>query len=118
MFRKFRLSGSLRAGPPIKARPKALVSFRNTTVGDEDEEMVFACACGPCRRHGNKASMIFAMARRWATHICNLASRATYLVSVCGLIALFLACLCAAKNRPAPVNLFPRLQAGQSLAYQ
>jgi hypothetical protein len=31
---------------------------------------------------------------------------------------LFAISFCAAKNRPAPVNLFPRLQAGQTLAYQ
>src|SRR5882762_5022903 len=56
------------------------------------------------------------MANRWT--IRSVVRRATYPVSVCGGLALFLACFCAAKNRPAPVNLFPRLQAGQTLSYQ
>src|SRR5882762_87691 len=56
------------------------------------------------------------MANRWT--IRSVVRRATYPVSVCGGLALFLACFCAAKNRPAPVNLFPRVQAGQTLSYQ
>jgi hypothetical protein len=45
-------------------------------------------------------------------------ARARYPVCVGGAIALFAISLCAARNRPSPVNLFPRLQGGQSLAYQ
>jgi len=48
----------------------------------------------------------------------NLARRAKYCVSVYGSIALLAACVGAAKGRPAHVDLFPRLQAGQTLAYQ
>src|SRR3984893_5598095 len=50
--------------------------------------------------------------------ILNSASRAKYSFAVCGLIALLVPSFCAAKDRPVPVNLFPRLQAGQTLAYQ
>ncbi len=48
----------------------------------------------------------------------NLARRAKYCVSVYGSIALLVVCVGAAKGRSARVNLFPRLQAGQTLAYQ
>ena len=48
----------------------------------------------------------------------NFARRAKYYVSACGSIVLLTACVCAAKDRLARVNLFPRLQAGQTLAYQ
>lgn len=48
----------------------------------------------------------------------NLARRAKYCVSAYGSIALLSVCVAAAKDRPARVNLFPRLQAGQTLAYQ
>ena len=58
------------------------------------------------------------MAIHWTNSIRRLASRAKYPVSACGWIVLFLACFCAAKNRPAPANLFPRFQVGQTLAYQ
>jgi hypothetical protein len=58
------------------------------------------------------------MAIHWTSSIRRLASRAKYPVSACGSIVLFVACFSAAKNKPAPVNLFPRLQAGQTLAYQ
>ena len=50
--------------------------------------------------------------------ILNSASRAKYSFAVCGLIALLVPSFCAAKDRPVPVNLFPRLQAGQTFAYQ
>ena len=56
------------------------------------------------------------MANRWT--IRRVVRRATYPVSVYGGLALFLTCFCVAKNRPAPVNLFPRVQAGQTLSYQ
>jgi len=58
------------------------------------------------------------MAIHWTSSIRRLVSRAKYPVSACGSIVLFVACFSAAKNRPAPVNLFPRLQAGQTLVYQ
>src|SRR5260221_11964490 len=61
--------------------------------------------------------MIFTMTSRCTSRIRKLARRAAYPVFVCGSLALCLACFCAAKDRPAPVNLFPRLQAGQTLAY-
>jgi hypothetical protein len=48
----------------------------------------------------------------------NLARRAKYCVSVYGSIALLAVGVGAAKDRSARVNLFPRLQAGQTLAYQ
>ena len=48
----------------------------------------------------------------------NLARRARDYVSVYGSIALLAACVCGAKGRTERVNLFPRLQAGQTLAYQ
>ncbi len=48
----------------------------------------------------------------------NLVSHAKYCVSAYGSIALLAVCVAAAKDRPARVNLFPRLQAGQTLAYQ
>ncbi len=48
----------------------------------------------------------------------NLARRAKYCGVVYGSIVLLAACLVAAKDRLARVNLFPRLQAGQTLAYQ
>src|SRR5258706_4873155 len=62
--------------------------------------------------------MIFTMTSRCTSRIRKLARRAAYPVFVCGSLALCVACFCAAKDRLAPVNLFPRLQAGQSLAYQ
>src|ERR1700730_11754497 len=48
----------------------------------------------------------------------NLACRAKYYAVSYGSVVLLVACVCAAKDRPARVNLFPRLQAGQTLAYQ
>jgi hypothetical protein len=48
----------------------------------------------------------------------NLASRAKCAAVICAVIALFGAALSSAKDRATLVNLFPRLQAGQSLAYQ
>src|SRR5260370_19257351 len=48
----------------------------------------------------------------------NLARRAKYCGVVYGSIGLLAACLVAAKDRLSRVNLFPRLQAGQTLAYQ
>jgi hypothetical protein len=48
----------------------------------------------------------------------NLVRRAKYYVPVYGLIPLLVVCVVAAKGRPARVNLFPRLQPGQTLAYQ
>lgn len=39
-------------------------------------------------------------------------------VSAAGLVALLLISVCVAKGRSTPINLFPRLQAGQVLAYQ
>lgn len=48
----------------------------------------------------------------------TLARRAKYCVHRFGSIALLAVCVVAAKDRPARVNLFPRLQAGQTLAYQ
>ncbi len=44
--------------------------------------------------------------------------RANYRVFVCGSLALLAMSVCAAKDRPERVNLFPRLRAGQTLAYQ
>jgi len=48
----------------------------------------------------------------------NLATRATYPFPVCGLIALLVTSLGAGNERPAPINLFPRLKAGQTFSYQ
>jgi len=48
----------------------------------------------------------------------NLMLRTKDYVTVYGSVVLLAACVCAAKDRPARVNLFPRLQAGQTLAYQ
>jgi len=48
----------------------------------------------------------------------NLARRAKYCGVVYGSIVLLAVCVVAAKDRLARVNLFPRLQAGQTLAYQ
>jgi len=48
----------------------------------------------------------------------NLARLTKYYVPVYGSIALLVACVVAAKGRPARVNLFPRLQAEQTLRYQ
>jgi hypothetical protein len=48
----------------------------------------------------------------------NLACRAKCYGFSCGSLVLLAACVGAAKDRPARVNLFPRLQAGQTLAYQ
>jgi hypothetical protein len=50
--------------------------------------------------------------------IRNLAIRAKHSFAVCGLIALLVPPFCSAKNRPERVNLFPRLQVGQTFAYQ
>ena len=50
--------------------------------------------------------------------ILSSATRARYPSAVCGLIALLVMSFCAANERPAPVNLFPRLKAGQTFAYQ
>jgi hypothetical protein len=44
--------------------------------------------------------------------------RAKYFVPVFALLAFFAVFICQAKDRPKRVNLFPRLQAGQTLAYQ
>lgn len=46
------------------------------------------------------------------------AVRAHYSSSVCGLITLLVASFCAANERRASVNFFPRLKAGQTFAYQ
>src|SRR5229473_6842693 len=51
-------------------------------------------------------------------HTHNSARRAKYPVSICGSLALLAMSICVAKDRPERVNLFPRLQAGQTLAYQ
>src|SRR6266849_9017389 len=51
-------------------------------------------------------------------HTHNSARRAKYPVSICGSLALLAMSICVAKDRPYRVNLFPRLQAGQTLAYQ
>ena len=51
--------------------------------------------------------------RNWAGR-----SRAKYFVHAFGSLALFAGFVCNAKGRPERVNFFPRLQAGQTLAYQ
>ncbi|HEX9456151.1 MAG TPA: hypothetical protein VF935_00895, partial [Candidatus Acidoferrum sp.] len=51
-------------------------------------------------------------------HTHNRARRAKYPVPICGSLALLAMSICVAKDRPERVNLFPRLQAGQTLAYQ
>jgi hypothetical protein len=48
----------------------------------------------------------------------NLARRAKYAVAIYGSTALLALSVCFAKDQPVRVNLFPRLQAGQTLAYQ
>jgi hypothetical protein len=48
----------------------------------------------------------------------NLAGCAKCYAFSCGALVLLAACVGAAKGRPARVHLFPRLQAGQTLAYQ
>src|ERR1700747_1816139 len=48
----------------------------------------------------------------------NLECRTKYCPASCGCVLLLVPCVGAAKDRPARVNLFPRLQAGQTLAYQ
>ena len=48
----------------------------------------------------------------------NLARRAKYCVSFYAPIVLLVVSVVAAKDRSARVNLFPRLQGGQTLAYQ
>ena len=48
----------------------------------------------------------------------NLDCRAKCYVPAYGSVVLLAACFCAAKDRQPRVNLFPRLQAGQTLAYQ
>src|SRR5260370_31812581 len=50
--------------------------------------------------------------------ILSSATRARYRSAFCGLIAVLVMCFCAANERPAPVNLFRRLKAGQTFAYQ
>jgi hypothetical protein len=45
-------------------------------------------------------------------------SGAKYVVFIFSSLALFAVFVCDAKDRPKRVNLFPRLQAGQTLAYQ
>src|SRR5712672_4301715 len=50
--------------------------------------------------------------------ILSSATRARYRSAFCGLIALLVTSFCAANERPAPVNLLPRLKAGQTFAYQ
>src|ERR1700730_17715995 len=44
--------------------------------------------------------------------------RAKYAVPLCVFFALCVIAVCAAKDRPERINLFPRVQAGQVLAYQ
>src|SRR5712692_3956742 len=48
----------------------------------------------------------------------NSARPARYPVAICGSLAVLAVSFCVAKDRPQRVNLFPRLQAGQTLAYQ
>lgn len=50
--------------------------------------------------------------------IFNAVTRARYLSAAYGVIGLLTASFCTANQRPAAVNLFPRLKAGQTLAYQ
>src|SRR5437868_1136709 len=61
---------------------------------------------------------MFAMSDPRLNCILSSATRARYPSGVCGLIALLLMSFCAANERPLPVNLFPRLKAGQTFAYQ
>jgi hypothetical protein len=58
------------------------------------------------------------MAKRRTNSILELVHRATCLAVICGLTTLFVVSFSAAKNRPPAVSLFPRLRAGQTLAYQ
>jgi hypothetical protein len=46
------------------------------------------------------------------------AGGANYSRSISGSLALFVISVCVAKDRPALVNFFPRVQAGQNLTYQ
>jgi hypothetical protein len=62
--------------------------------------------------------MSWAMTDSGLARIFNVAARARYSSAVCGLIAFLVASSCAANERPAPVNLFPQLKAGQTFAYQ
>lgn len=48
----------------------------------------------------------------------NRARRAKYYISIYGSAVLLAVSVVGAKSRPAPVNLFPRLQVGQILSYQ
>jgi hypothetical protein len=48
----------------------------------------------------------------------NLLRRAKYYVPAYGSITFLVVCVVAAKDRPTRVNLFPRVQAGQTLSYQ
>jgi hypothetical protein len=48
----------------------------------------------------------------------NLLRRAKYYAPAYGSIIFLVVCVVAAKARPARVNLFPRVQAGQTLSYQ
>ena len=48
----------------------------------------------------------------------NSARLASFSLAVCGLFLLLVPSFCTAKNRPPSVSLFPRLQAGQTFAYQ
>ena len=61
---------------------------------------------------------MFAMSDPRLNCILSSATRARYPSGVCGLIALLVMSFCAANERPLPVNLFPRLKAGQTFAYQ
>jgi len=48
----------------------------------------------------------------------DLFGRAKHPISVCAAIVLLVASVCAPKEQRASVNMFPRLRAGQTLAYQ
>jgi hypothetical protein len=60
----------------------------------------------------------YAMPDSLLGRIANWSKRPTYPYAVCGLVVLLVVPLCAAKERPARVNLFPRLKAGQTFEYQ
>ena len=62
--------------------------------------------------------MIFLMPDLLSSRILISATRARYPSAVFALVALLVTSFCAAKERPAQVNLFPRLKAGQTFAYQ
>src|SRR5260370_39344727 len=48
----------------------------------------------------------------------NSARPTRYHVAIYGSVAVIAVSFCVAKDRPQRVNLFPRLEAGQTLAYQ